>query len=144
MEVARKHYSTVVELAALGSHDDPREAMAGGPPGQISAIATDLTARLDAWAGDRIEAVAGAQHRRRLRRADRLDQLDPPRDGRLWAAGIRAVRDGCALEVLVDGAQALPRIAEAIAGARRHVHVAGWHATPGFGLTRDEHALPLR
>ncbi len=113
-------------------------------PGRYTAIITDLTARLDVWAGDRIEAVACAQHRRRLRRADRLDQLDPPRDGRLWAGGAPAVREGCELEVLVDGAQGLPRIAEAIAGARRWVHVAGWHASPAFGLTRDAGALPLR
>jgi phosphatidylserine/phosphatidylglycerophosphate/cardiolipin synthase-like enzyme len=99
---------------------------------------------LDTWVGDRIESATCAQHRRRLRRADRLDQLDPPRDGRLWAAGLPPVREGCELEVLVDGAEALPRIAEAIAGARRSVHVAGWHATPGFGLTRDRDALPLR
>ncbi len=44
----------------------------------------------------------------------------------------------------MDGAQALPRIAEAIAGARSHVHIAGWHITPGFGLTRDDEARSLR
>ncbi len=54
------------------------------------------------------------------------------------------MRDGCELEVLIDGAQALPRIADAIAAARHYVHVAGWHASPEFGLTRDEDALPLR
>jgi phosphatidylserine/phosphatidylglycerophosphate/cardiolipin synthase-like enzyme len=110
----------------------------------LPRIFSQLTARIDGWAGDRIEAATAAHHRRRIARAGRLAQLDPPCDGRLWAAGGPPVRDGCELEVLVDGAQALPRIAEAIAGARRFVHVAGWHATPDFGLTRDDDALPLR
>jgi phosphatidylserine/phosphatidylglycerophosphate/cardiolipin synthase-like enzyme len=110
----------------------------------LSRIVGDLTSRVDDWVGGRIEDAMSAHHRRRIRRAGRLAQLDPPRDGRLWAAGAPPIRDGCDLEVLVDGAEALPRIAAAIAGARRSVHVAGWHATPDFGLTRDDDALPLR
>jgi phosphatidylserine/phosphatidylglycerophosphate/cardiolipin synthase-like enzyme len=46
--------------------------------------------------------------------------------------------------VLIDGAQALPRLSEALIGARSHVHIAGWHITPGFGLTRDDQASRLR
>jgi phosphatidylserine/phosphatidylglycerophosphate/cardiolipin synthase-like enzyme len=46
--------------------------------------------------------------------------------------------------VLIDGEQALPRIAEALAAARSHVHIAGWHITAEFGLTRDAHAARLR
>jgi phosphatidylserine/phosphatidylglycerophosphate/cardiolipin synthase-like enzyme len=46
--------------------------------------------------------------------------------------------------VLVDGGEALPRIAEALASARSHVHIAGWHVTPAFGLTRDAGASRLR
>ena len=46
--------------------------------------------------------------------------------------------------MLVDGGEALPRIAEALSGARSHVHIAGWHITPDFGLTRDDRAARLR
>ena len=46
--------------------------------------------------------------------------------------------------MLVDGGEALPRIAEALSGARSHVHIAGWHITPDFGLTRDDRASRLR
>lgn len=46
--------------------------------------------------------------------------------------------------MLIDGAEALPRIAEALSGARSHVHIAGWHITPDFGLTRDRQAARLR
>ena len=69
--------------------------------------------RVDGWIGQRVEAAIGAHHRRRLRRVGRIDQLDPPHSLPLWAAGDPAPRTGCALEVLVDGGEALPRIAEA-------------------------------
>ena len=62
----------------------------------------------------------------------------------LWAAGDPPPRNGGALDVLVDGGEALPRIAEALAGARSHVHIAGWHVTPDFGLRRDDQASRLR
>ena len=44
----------------------------------------------------------------------------------------------------MDGGEALPRIAEALTGARSHVHIAGWHLTLDFGLTRDDRASRLR
>ena len=46
--------------------------------------------------------------------------------------------------MLIDGGTALPQIAEDLAAARSHVHIAGWHVTPDFGLTRDDHASRLR
>ncbi|HEX3434628.1 MAG TPA: phosphatidylserine/phosphatidylglycerophosphate/cardiolipin synthase family protein [Solirubrobacteraceae bacterium] len=100
--------------------------------------------RIDRLTGSMLERSMDAHHRRRLKRAGRLGQLSPPDDGSLWAAGEPAPREGNALEILIDGAQALPRIAEAIAGARQHVHIAGWHVTADFGLTRDASASPLR
>jgi phosphatidylserine/phosphatidylglycerophosphate/cardiolipin synthase-like enzyme len=100
--------------------------------------------RLDGWAGQRIEVATGRHHRRRLRRVGRIEQLDPPQGSLLWAAGDPPPRPGGALEVLVDGGEALPRIAQALTSARSHVHIAGWHVTPGFGLTRDDQASRLR
>jgi phosphatidylserine/phosphatidylglycerophosphate/cardiolipin synthase-like enzyme len=99
--------------------------------------------RIDAWAGKTVELAVGAHHRRRLRRCGRLEQLDPPNDS-LWTGGDPPLREGNTLEVLIDGEQALPRIAEALAGARSDVHIAGWHITPEFGLTRDKQASRLR
>ena len=101
-------------------------------------------AGVDGWIGQRVEAAIGAHHRRRLERVGRSDQLDPPHSPPLWAAGDPAPCAGCALEVLVDGGEALPRIAETLTGARSHVHIAGWHVTPDFGLTRDDQASRLR
>jgi phosphatidylserine/phosphatidylglycerophosphate/cardiolipin synthase-like enzyme len=99
---------------------------------------------LDRWSGRGIDAAVCAHHRRRLERAGRADQLDPPEDGRLWAAGQPPPRAGCELQILIDGAEALPRIAEALDGARSEVNIAGWHITPSFGLRRDDGARRLR
>ncbi|MFZ1926950.1 MAG: hypothetical protein WAU42_12500, partial [Solirubrobacteraceae bacterium] len=107
-------------------------------------MAGALIERVDGWVGDGIEAVIGAHHRRRLRRVGRIDQLDPAPNGILWARGDPSPRAHGALDVLVDGGVALPCIAEALAGARSHVHIAGWHITPDFGLTRDDRATRLR
>jgi phosphatidylserine/phosphatidylglycerophosphate/cardiolipin synthase-like enzyme len=107
-------------------------------------VAEGLAKRVDEWAGRSIEAAIGAHHRRRLQRVGRIDQLDPSHGSSLWAAGDPPPRTGGALEVLVDGGEALPGIAVALTGARSHVHIAGWHVTPDFGLTRDDHAHRLR
>ena len=48
------------------------------------------------------------------------------------------------MRVLIDGEEAFAEIAPALAQARSHVHIAGWHLAPGFGLTRDHEALRLR
>jgi len=96
----------------------------------------DPLAPLDRRTGDAMERAARAHHRRRLAKLGQSAALDPPDDGSLWCAGDPPVRTGNALEVLVDGATALPRIAAEIAGARSHVHVAGWHLQPDFGLVR--------
>jgi phosphatidylserine/phosphatidylglycerophosphate/cardiolipin synthase-like enzyme len=98
---------------------------------------------LDRAAGIGIDTLVRAHHRRRLRRAGRGTQLEPPDDG-LWAAGDPPPREGCRLEILIDGAEALPRISDGLDQARSHIWIAGWHITPDFGLDRDEGARRLR
>ncbi len=100
--------------------------------------------RLDALIGGAVERAVVAKHRLRLRRlgwsralsgggpgGGESDTIDPP------------TRSGCAMEVLIDGAQALPAIAEAIAGARDHVHITGWQLSPEFALTRADPPVVL-
>ena len=41
------------------------------------------------------------------------------------------------MEVLIDGAEALPRIAAELERARSHVHIAGWYFSPDFALARE-------
>jgi phosphatidylserine/phosphatidylglycerophosphate/cardiolipin synthase-like enzyme len=101
-----------------------------------------LLSRADAAVGDAIEAAVRARHRRRLRRLGWERVLEPPDDG-LWAAADPPPRPGCALDVLIDGAEALPVIAEALEGAQRFVHLTGWHLAPHFELVRGEPPIVL-
>ena len=100
-------------------------------------MAIPLVSHADAAIGNTIEAAVTAKHRRRLRRLGWERALEPPDDG-LWAAGDPPPREGCSLEVLVDGAEAMPKIAEAMRNARDFVHVTGWHLAPHFELVRGE------
>src|SRR5436190_12779147 len=102
-----------------------------------AAMPLPLISQIDARVGDAIEATVRAKHRRRLRRLGWERALEPPDDG-LWAAGDPPPREGCSLDVLVDGAQALPAIVEAMENARDFVHVTGWHLAPHFELVRDD------
>ena len=105
---------------------------------------SDPVGLADRLAGQAIERAIRDHHRRRLARIGRIAQLEPPADDSIWAAGEPPPRSGCEMEVLIDGASALPTIAEALAQTRSHVHIAGWHLEADFGLTRDEDALRLR
>jgi phosphatidylserine/phosphatidylglycerophosphate/cardiolipin synthase-like enzyme len=105
-------------------------------------MAMPLIARADAALGDAIEAAVRSKHRRRLKRLGWERALDPPDDG-LWTAGDPPPRPGCELDVLVDGASALPAIADALQGARRFVHLTGWHVAPHFELDRGEPPVVL-
>src|SRR5919198_713995 len=86
----------------------------------------------DDGVGGAIERAIRAPHRRRLRRIGWEDALDAV--GPAWARGDPPPRAGNAVEVLVDGAEALPRIAAELRRAESHVHLAGWHLTPTFRL----------
>jgi len=98
-------------------------------------------AKAPRWVGDQLTAQIRNHHRRRLTRVGWERALDPPAGG--WAEG-PAVRDGNAIEILIDGAEALPRIAEALRGATSHVHLTGWYLTAGFALEREGDPTILR
>src|SRR5665213_2902712 len=102
-----------------------------------------LSETIDAHVGAGVESTVRAHHRRRLARNGQSERLDPPAGSR-WASGDPPVREGNELEVLIDGAEALPRIAAELTSARSSIDIAGWHLTADFGLTRDEHAKRLR
>ena len=97
---------------------------------------------VDRWFGERITNQMLGHHRRRLRRIGQADALDPTAGG--WADGEPPVRQGNAVEVLIDGAQALPAMVEELQRARSHVHLTGWYFTPDFALTRNAEPLVLR
>ena len=107
-------------------------------------MAAPVIGRVDGWIGERVESAVRSHHRRRLLRAGQLERLAPAASTSLWAAGDPPARDGNDFQVLIDGAQALPLLADSLAQARSSVHIAGWHVTADFGLTRDNAAMRLR
>ena len=54
------------------------------------------------------------------------------------------MRPGNAVQVLIDGEEALPAIAEELRQARSHVHLTGWHFSPSFALERTGEEVILR
>jgi phosphatidylserine/phosphatidylglycerophosphate/cardiolipin synthase-like enzyme len=103
---------------------------------------TELITRADAALGAGLERAVCAHHTRRLTRVGWQHALDAPPGG--WSASAAPPRPGNALEVLVDGATALPRIAALIRSAQRHVHLAGWFVTPDMPLVRTGEDILLR
>ncbi len=68
--------------------------------------------------------------------------MEPEQRG--WWSPRAAVHPGNEVTVLIDGVDALASMQEAIAGAQESVHIAGWHSSPDFRLTRGPDALTLR
>ncbi len=95
---------------------------------------SDLVARVDSAIGDRLEAVVRAHHRRRLARIGWDRALEP--SARLFADGEPPPRPGNHVEVLVDGANFLPRLAAELERAESHVHIAGWYLSTELALVR--------
>ncbi|WP_326948901.1 phospholipase D-like domain-containing protein [Amycolatopsis sp. NBC_01307] len=99
--------------------------------------------KADERLGDRLEHVLCAHHRRRLRGLGWGDVLEPGGPAGRFG-GRAAVRDGNRVEILIDGEEALPAIQDAIRHAKSHVHIANWHASADFRLTREPGAPTLR
>src|SRR5213078_2143210 len=93
-----------------------------------------LLDRIDAAIGDRIENLVRSHHRRRLRRTGWAIALEP--SPRLWADGNPPPRRGNDVEILIDGASFLPRLADELASAESHVHIAGWYVSTELALVR--------
>jgi phosphatidylserine/phosphatidylglycerophosphate/cardiolipin synthase-like enzyme len=101
-----------------------------------------VTGRLDVALGAGVEAAVVAKHARRLQRLGWSCALDPSGPG-TWAQGVPPPRQGCVLDVLIDGEEAMAAIAQAIAAAREFVHITGWHFAPEFELVRGESSAVL-
>jgi phosphatidylserine/phosphatidylglycerophosphate/cardiolipin synthase-like enzyme len=91
--------------------------------------------RIDDVLGDAVERAVASHHRRRLARRGHRPAAALPGG---WATGgAFAPRAGNRVELLVDGAELLPRIVDDVARAGSHVHVAGWFFTPSFRMGAD-------
>jgi len=104
-------------------------------------VASHPLKRLDDLVGERIERIVRAHHVRRMRRHGSAEAIDPPPDGGWAGTASFAPRSGCRVEPFLDGAEALPRIADAIRSAHSHVHLAGWHFDASFRLEEDGQTL---
>src|SRR5919202_354363 len=102
----------------------------------------ELAAVIDRHVGGAIEDAMVRHHRRRLRRRGWLSALDAPAGG--GAAGDPPPRRDNEVEILIDGAAAMPRLVQALERAASHVHLAGWHFSPEFAVRRDSEPLVLR
>ena len=102
----------------------------------------DLTVKLGHTLGGRVDKAVRNRHRRHLRRAHWAHALDAP--GLAFAEGTAPPRAGNTLEVLIDGSEALPRMAAEIAAATSHVHITGWFLSPELALSREEEPLVVR
>jgi phosphatidylserine/phosphatidylglycerophosphate/cardiolipin synthase-like enzyme len=83
-----------------------------------------------------------ARHRRRLRAVGWEHALDASGNG--YALAGTPPRPGNDLEVLIDGAAALPAMAEELAKAESHVHLTGWYLSPHLQLTRGDEPVVVR
>jgi phosphatidylserine/phosphatidylglycerophosphate/cardiolipin synthase-like enzyme len=101
-----------------------------------------LISAIDRRVGALVSDGIISHHRRRLTRNGHGGVLDA--EGAGWASDGPQPRPGCSLEVLIDGAEALPRIADEIGDARAHVYLAGWFFSPDFDLVRGPAPSPLR
>jgi phosphatidylserine/phosphatidylglycerophosphate/cardiolipin synthase-like enzyme len=104
--------------------------------------AADTVSRLDRTLGDGVEGAIRWHHRRRLRRVGWQAALDAPPGP--WAADARPPSLGNAIEVHLDGEQALGRIAAAIRSAEHRVFLAGWFFSARFALVREPATVELR
>jgi phosphatidylserine/phosphatidylglycerophosphate/cardiolipin synthase-like enzyme len=101
-----------------------------------------ILSRFDDAVGDAAKRTVVAHHRRRLERQGWLHALESGPGG--WAAGEPPPRPGNDVEILIDGAEALPRLAAELEGAQSSVHIAGWHFSPDFTLRRGDDEVVLR
>jgi phosphatidylserine/phosphatidylglycerophosphate/cardiolipin synthase-like enzyme len=96
----------------------------------------------DGALGQLVERLTTSHHRRRLGRVGWRHAIGPAVGW--WAADEPPPRPGNAVEVLIDGEQALSAMVEAAGEARSHVHITGWHLTPEFELTRGSRPTVLQ
>src|SRR3954447_5622841 len=128
--------------------DSPADGRSSGPadavPGQapVPAFLEALTVKAGAALGRRVDQTIASRHRRRLRRAGREHVLDVSKNA--YARATMPPRAGNALEILVDGSEALPRMAADMASATSHLHLTGWFLSPELQLSREEEPLVVR
>ncbi len=128
------------EEPSTGRTSEPADATAG--QFRVPGFLDEATVKLGHALGRGIDRTISGRHRRRLRRVGWDHALDG--SGLEFARGTWPAREGNSLEVLIDGSEALPRMARDIAEATSHVHLTGWFLSPELQLSREEEPLVVR
>src|SRR5690242_5444740 len=111
---------------------------------RLMGAAQKMLDGVDRRVGAGVERWVRGHHRRRLRRLGHTSVFEFVPGSGLWALTDPPPRPGNSVEVLVDGERACGAIARALSGAHSQVHIAGWHLTPGFELTREGDTSTVR
>ncbi len=125
---------------ATGRTPRPADSVAG--PVKTPRFLESATVKLGHAFGERLDQAVRSRHRQRLRHVGWERALDASGNG--FARGTFPVRKGNRLDVLVDGSEALPAIAQELARAESFVHLAGWFFSPELQLSREEEPMILR
>ena len=126
----------------------PETGRSGGPADSVAGllrptkVVDEFLVSLGHRVGGTIDSMVSDRHRRRLRRLGWAHALDAT--SREFVGGTSPARPGNLLEVLIDGSEALPRMASDIAAATSHVHMTGWYLSPELALSREEEPLVVR
>ena len=128
------------EQLSTGRARRPADSIPGVGP--VPRSAERLGVKIGHAVGERLDRAVLHRHRHELRDAGWEHALDETtasfvRDG-------AEPRPGNAVEVLIDGVEALPRIAEELSRAQSHVHMTGWFISPDLQLTREEEPVIVR
>ena len=127
--------------------DSPSTGRSSGPADSVAGqlrtprVLEDLGVKLGHTLGREIDRTIRNRHRRHLRRVGQEHALDASTFD--FAQGTPP-RDGNTIEVLIDGSEALPRMAADMAAATSHVHLTGWFLSPELALSREEEPLVVR
>ena len=143
--VYRQFSGTPPPLSSGPESENDMPAAQHGRPGAAGGLHAlgELADRLDDQIGKGVDELVQGRHARRLRRVGATHALEPG-PGSLWIEGGPPARPGNSVQVLIDGAQALPRMAQAMQRARSHILVAGWYLTPWLQMTRGPDPVVLR
>jgi phosphatidylserine/phosphatidylglycerophosphate/cardiolipin synthase-like enzyme len=102
---------------------------------------SDILARADRAAGEKLEKAVRHHHYRRLRKLGWQRILDTKNAGPK-VPGNPPVRQGNSVRILIDGAAAFPEMERAMRKAHSHIHLANWVLSPDFHMTRP--GTPIR
>ena len=130
-------------------HDDdtgtgrtPRPADSVASPVKAPKFLESTTVKLGHAFGERLDRAWRSRHRQRLRHVGWERALDA--SGLGYAHGTFPARAGNRLDLLVDGSEALPAIADELTRAESFIHLTGWFFSPELHLSRDDEPMIVR